>query len=282
MIYECHGHIILDGIAYLGAIAHHRGGVDESIVRANLRANADQGVKYYRDGGDKHGVSIFAKTIAWEYGIDYVTSGYIILKKGHYGIMFGRAFDDMSEYRGLIAEAIGKGADFVKTSASGLLDFSNGGKVTHPSLTYNELSEMVNIAHGEGLAVMVHANGADNIKRAAEAGADSIEHGYYMDDVALKIMADTGAIWVPTCVTAVNLVGSGLYDDNLLMSIAQSHNATLIQAVNLGVSIACGSDAGASGVYQGKGIIDEMSILSSLGIDPVPGNQQISNKFRRK
>ena len=181
MIYECHGHIILDGVSYAGAVARHANGVDESFVRKNLKACAELGVAFYRDGGDKHGVSTFAKCVAGEYGIDYRTPGYIIHKEGHYGNMFGRAFGNMPEYRALVLEAMRQGADFIKTTASGLLDFSCGGSVTGPRITPIELCEMVKIAHGEGLAVMVHANGADNIKRAAESGADSIEHGYYMD-----------------------------------------------------------------------------------------------------
>ena len=281
MIYECHVHIILDSVAYSQAVARHKNNVDEAFVRKNLQTNANYGISYYRDGGDKHGVSVYAKTIANEYGIDYITPAYIILKKGHYGIMFGRAFEDISEYRNLVSEAKSLGADFVKTTASGLLDFSKGGYVTHPSLALEELREMVTIAHGEGLAVMIHANGADNIKRAAEAGADSIEHGYYMDITALQIMADTKAIWIPTCVTSSNLLGSGLYDDSVLAAIVMNHKSAILEASRIGVTIACGSDAGASCVSQGSGTLDEMEIFHSLGIDPTLGNMELSDRFRR-
>ena len=282
MIYECHGHIILDGVSYKSAIARHRNGVDEAFVRQNLKTIAEHGIGYYRDGGDKYGVSVKAKKIAAEYCIDYRTSAYIIHKKGHYGIMFGRGFENMGEYRTLVAEALSLGADFIKTTASGLLAFSDGGRVTGLSMTGSDLSEMVNIAHGEGLAVMIHANGADNIKRAAESGADSIEHGYYMDAAALKIMAQTGTVWVPTGVTSSNLIGSGLYDDDLLRDIANGHKAALIEASLNGVPIACGSDAGASFVPQGKGTIDEMEMLESVGINPDRGNKMIKEKFKRR
>ena len=282
MIYECHGHIILDGIAYSGAVARHRCGVDEAFVRRNLEICAEHGVMFYRDGGDKHGVSLFAGRIAAEYGIDYRTSGYIIHKKGHYGGMFGRAFENIAEYRELVAEALRLGASFVKTTASGLLDFADSGRVTGAALTLVELCEMMDIAHGEGLAVMIHANGADNIKRAAESGADSIEHGYYMDMAALHTMAQTGAVWVPTCVTAANLIGSGRYDDGVLQAIFDGHKAALIEAAQIGVLIACGSDAGASCVPQGIGTYGELAVLESLGIDPEPGNRKIEEKFKRK
>ena len=196
--------------------------------------------------------------------------------------MFGRAFEDMRGFRELVTEATKLGADFIKTTASGLLDFARGGRVTGLSLSFDELSEMVNIAHGEGFAVMVHANGSDNIKRAAEAGCDSIEHGYYMDAATLRIIAQTGAVWVPTCVTAANLVGSGKYDDTVLRSIVDGHKAALAEASRLGVPVACGSDAGAACVPQGSGTLDELAILESLAIDHTRGDKYIAEIFERK
>jgi len=279
MVYECHGHIILDGIAYAGAVARHAGGVDEDFIRRNLETCARHGIGFYRDGGDKHMVSVCAKKISREYGIDYCTPAYIIHKRGYYGEMFGRAFDSMAEYRELVREAKRLGADFIKTTASGLLDFKRGGSVTGPSMASDELREMASIAHGEGFAVMVHANGSDNIKRAVESGADSIEHGFYMDADALRMMAHSGAVWVPTCATVANLLGTGKYDDDMLRKILDGHKAALSAAKSIGVPIACGSDAGASHVPQGKGTRDELAILNGLGIDTELGNREIEKNF---
>jgi len=280
MIYECHGHIILDGVSYADSVARHEGGVDESFVRQNLKICADHGVTFYRDGGDKHGATVFAKRVAGEYGIDYRTPAYIIHKKGFYGHMFGRAFETLAEYRELVAEAGRLGADFIKLTASGLLDYANGGDVTGPP-TAEEFPEMVKIAHGEGYAVMVHANGADNIRHAVEAGADSIEHGFYMDSGAISIMAQTGAVWVPTIAVAANLVGAGRFDDGVVRKIYDGHKAALLEAAAAGVLIACGSDAGASYVYQGQGAIDELEVLRGLGIDPTAGNRKIEKEFQK-
>ena len=282
MVYECHGHIILDGVSYKSADGRHQNGLDKTFIRGNLKLCADNGVTFYRDGGDKRGTSIFAKTVAGEYNVDYRTPAYIIHKKGYYGGMFGKAFESLPDYRKLVGEAMCFGADFIKTTASGLLDFSRGGSVTGPALTLQELREMIDIAHGEGLAVMIHVNGADNIKRAIEAGADSIEHGFYMDPAALAMMAQTGAVWVPTCATVSNLIGAGRYDDSVLNSILIDHKAALAEASAIGVLIACGSDAGASFVPQGKGTIDEIFILELLGIDPEPGNRRIEEVFKFK
>ena len=281
MIYECHGHIILDGVAYTGAVERHKYGVDESFVRANLEACSRCGLTFYRDGGDKHMVSAYAKTVAGEYGIDYRTPVYIIHKRGFYGNMFGRAFDDMAGYRELVSGVKRFGGDFIKISASNLLDFEHGGEVNGPEMPLHELREMVNIAHGEGFAVMIHANGADNIKRSAEAGVDSVEHGFYMDDDALTIMAQTGAVWVPTCVTVGNLIGSGKYDDAVLGRILGGHLAALVKAQSVGVPVACGSDAGAACVPQGKGTLDEAAVLASAGVVTGSADSKIAGLFKR-
>ena len=279
MIFECHGHIILNSVSYISAVERHKEGPNEAFIRQNLMTCSDNGIVFYRDGGDKHGVSLFAKSIAGEYGIDYRTPIYIIHKKGYYGSMFGRAYESTAGYYELVYEAKRLGADFIKLTASGLLDFLNGGRVTGPPMAEDELAESIKFAQGEGFAVMIHANGAENIKKALRAGADSIEHGYYIDREALLMMAEAGTVWVPTCVTAANLIGSGVYDDDMLKRIHDGHTSALSEAYTLGVLIACGSDAGASRVPQGIGTHDELAVLNSLGIDPEPVNKKIAEKF---
>jgi len=282
MIFECHGHIILDGLSYSGSVSRHEAAVDEAFVRKNLKINADHGVVFYRDGGDKHGVSEYARKIAIEYGIDYRSPIYIIHKKGYYGNLFGRSYDDLFEYRQLVDLAKQLGADFIKLTASGMLDFSGDGSVIGQPLSSEILREIIGIAHGEGFAVMVHVNGTDNIKRTAEAGADSLEHGFFMDDDALSIISQTGAVWVPTIATVGNQIGKGIYDDELLTKIFDNHKAALKSAAAIGVPIACGSDAGASCVSQGLGAHNELAILESLGINPTRGNKIIEEIFRRR
>jgi len=272
---------MLDGISYTEAVARHENGVDEDFVRKNLQTNAEHGILFYRDGGDKHGASAYARKIAHEYGVDYRSPIYIILKKGHYGSMFGRSYENMTEYRKLVDEAKRLGADFIKLTASGMLDFSNGG-VTGMPMSAEDLRESIKIAHGEGFAVMIHVNGADSIKRAAEAGADSLEHGFYMDKDALEIMKQTGAIWVPTSAAVGNLIGCGLYDDDMLVRIFEDHKSALKMAAKMGVPIACGSDVGAACVLPGVGTLDELAILKSIEIDPSVGNKLIEEVFKRK
>lgn len=64
----------------------------------------------------------------------------------------------------------------------------------------NGCERMVHIAHEEGFAVMSHTNGCYGVQAAVEAGVDSIEHGNYMDDETISMLADSESVWVPnTC-----------------------------------------------------------------------------------
>ena len=71
--------------------------------------------------------------------------------------------------------------DFVKIMVSGIMEYSGFGVLSEETLEREWISEMIHIAHEEGFAVMAHANGADAVLAAVEAGADSIEHGNYID-----------------------------------------------------------------------------------------------------
>jgi hypothetical protein len=60
---------------------------------------------------------------------------------------------------------------------------------------------LVETAHAYGRKVAVHAHGADGIKLALRAGADSIEHGTVMDDEIIRTDEEAGAYYVPTLST---------------------------------------------------------------------------------
>ena len=104
----------------------------------------------------------------------------------------------MKEYAALVNEARREGGDFIKIMTTGIMDFDTDGSITGTALPFEEVREMVHIAHEEGFCVMSHTNGARAVKEAAAAGADSIEHGNYVDEEAIEIMAELGTVWVPT------------------------------------------------------------------------------------
>ena len=205
MYADCHIHMVLDGVYYKDAIAAHRQGPREDLIRPRLEAYRSLGFTYLRDGGDRWGVGRFARDLAGAYGITYRTPLFPIYKRGHYGGFIGRSFDTMEAYKALVQEVRTEGGDFVKIMISGLMDFDRFGVLTSSPLEPQEIREMIRIAHGAGFAVMAHANGAQAVLAAAEAGVDSVEHGAYLSGEALEAMAEAGTVWVPTLATIGNL-----------------------------------------------------------------------------
>ena len=283
---DCHMHMILDGVYYRAAIDHQKNQPDEALIRSRLAAYRDAGIRYLRDGGDAWGVCTCAAQLAPEYGIEYRTPSFPIHKRGHYGGFIGRGFDTMREYHARVKEAALEGADFIKIMISGLMDFDRYGSITSEALSPEEIREMIHIAHGEGFAVMAHANGAETIIAAVEAGVDSIEHGAYMNDAAVRALAESDAVWVPTLVTIGNLVGEGRYPDAVLQPLLDLQLRNVKKCAALGGKIAPGSDNGAYCVPHVQGTGDEYALLRrALGdeTDAVleAGFREIQRRFRR-
>ena len=280
---DCHIHMILDGVYYRAAIDHQKESVDEALVRQRLHAYRDADIQYLRDGGDAWGVGSFAAKIAPEYGIEYRTPAFPIHRKGRYGGFIGCGFEDMKEYRALVKRAGEEDADFIKIMISGLMDFDRYGVITSSPLKKDEIAEMIHIAHEEGFRVMAHANGAQTIKHAVEAGVDSIEHGAYMDDEAVGMLAGSDTIWCPTLVTVGNLVGEGRYPDEVLKPLLKLQLKNIRRCAELGGKIAPGSDNGAYCVPHVQGTMDEYALLGTVLDAKVleEGAEAVRRRFRR-
>lgn len=247
---DCHMHMVLDGVDWRAAIDRHKAGVDLTWVRKTLKNYQQQGFTYLRDGGDRWGVGAAAKKMAPEYGITYRTPLAPLCEKGHYGSFIGREFEDMREYIRLVEKVRWGGGDFVKIMLTGLMDFHSFGTLTEEGLPDWEVRELIHIAHQEGMAVMVHCNGARAVEEAAKAGADSVEHGAYLDKDALQAMRDNETVWVPTLSTIANLRGKGLYDDSVLEHFFENAKENVEAFAQMGGLLAPGSDAGAKEVFH--------------------------------
>ena len=290
MFGECHAHIFLNGYDYRKAVETQKNGPQDALIRSHLKEYQKRGIRFVRDGGDHYGVSRRTAQLAGEYGIDYRTPVFAIYKEGHYGKIVGKSFSNMKEYHRRVLEAAEEGADFIKIMTTGLLDFEDHGKITGTPLSVAEVKEMVHIAHEEGFAVMSHTNGSYGVQAAVEAGVDSLEHGNYMNEDSLAMLAQSHTVWVPTLVTVRNLMGDGRYEDEVLWPIIESAKENVRKAFQLGIKVAPGSDAGAYRVLHGQGIQDEMDsfveFLEEEKRDDVyrwlaDGEAEIKKKFMR-
>lgn len=288
MFGECHAHIFMDGINYKKAAELHKNEVQDAVIRRRFQDYADRRITFIRDGGDALGVSKRAKELAPEYGIDYRTPIFAIHREGYYGGIVGRGYTTMREYHELVMEAKKQGADFIKIMTTGILDFNDQGEITGIPLPKDEVQEMVHIAHEEGMAVMSHTNGVYGVQAAIEAGADSIEHGNYMDRETIERMAERRVVWIPTLVTVRNLLGCRRYKDDTLLPIIKQAEKSLTMAWEAGVQTALGSDAGAYQVMHGEGTRQEYSAFLQIlgnrsGIDQwlLNGEKQIRERFKK-
>lgn len=276
MFGECHAHLVMDGKNYKEAVALHQNGVRDDVIRQRLKEWQFAGVSFVRDGGDARGVSKRAKELAGEYGIDYRTPIFAIHKRGHYGSIVGRAFADWKDYQELVREVRRQGGSFVKIMVSGIMDFGTFGALTEPGLRAEEIREMVALAHEAGFAVMVHANGAENVSAAIAAGADTIEHGNYLDEETLYQLSESKTIWIPTLAPTGNLRGYSRFPEETVEQILKCQMENVRKALELGAHIGLGSDAGAYLVPHGQGLLDEYACMK----EAVGDEEALQNSIR--
>ena len=282
MYADCHIHMVLDGENWKAAIARHREKPDEKWIRQTLGRYQRLGFTYLRDGGDRWGVGKRARELAGEYGIIYRTPLAPLCKAGHYGGFIGETYENLKEFPEKVMSTRKNGADFIKIMISGLMDFDRFGLLTEPGLEPAEIRELIHIAHEEGMAVMAHANGADTVLAAAQAGVDSVEHGAYLNGETLHAMVEAGTVWVPTLSTIGNLRGKGRFQEAAVEEILESAQENVRAFAALGGLVAPGTDAGAWAVPHGS--LTEYALLrQALGPSTEAileaGTREIQRKF---
>jgi imidazolonepropionase-like amidohydrolase len=163
------------------------------------------------------------------------------------------------------------GADVIKTCASGGV-LSPTDEVDVPQLSQAELNALVEEAHTLHRKAAAHAHGAEAAKRAIRAGIDSIEHGTFLDDEALKMMHDRGVFLVPTLTVRVGLEVSKFpprVQAKADAAVRQQDNLVR-RAIALGVKIALGTDAA---VYPHGRNAEEFALMAADGMSPAQSLQ---------
>ena len=142
------------------------------------------------------------------------------------------------------------GADSIKiTATGGVLSIAKSGSA--PQFTHEELVGVISTAHDYGMKVAAHAHGAEGIKRAVQAGIDSIEHGTFMDDEGIRLMKEKGTHYVPT-ISAGKFVYQQAQDPNYFPAIVRPKalavgpqiQETFGKAWKAGLTIMFGTDCG--------------------------------------
>jgi len=90
------------------------------------------------------------------------------------------------QFKARAEAAVAGGADVLKIIASGAV-LAFGGVPGAREMSSEEIRAVVEVAHAGGLKVAAHAHGADSVKDAILAGADTIEHASLIDDEGIRL-----------------------------------------------------------------------------------------------
>jgi imidazolonepropionase-like amidohydrolase len=129
---------------------------------------------------------------------------------------------------------------------------------------------------------MAHAHGAEGALAAVKAGVRSIEHGTFMTDDTLALMAKMGTFFVPTADIVNDLTEpGGDYDNPVLQRRGQLMLPILKRAVqkakSLNVKIAAGSDT-SYGAKSVTTLAREVVMLNESGLTPLEALQAATTR----
>lgn len=160
-------------------------------------------------------------------------------------------------------DQIGHGADFIKVYA----DYRWGPKGTAaPTFTVEELKTIVEIAESSGRYVVAHASSDEGMRRAIEAGVETIEHGDGGSLETFKLMKEKGVGFCPTIAAGYYI---SLYwgwdgsEENEPERIGNKRES-IRRAIEAGVTFVFGGDVGV--FPHGKNVI-EAKMMVDYGVN---------------
>jgi imidazolonepropionase-like amidohydrolase len=287
-LFDCHVHVMFSGIDIVRDLQtpfSYRFFVAAGNLAATLRAGitsvrdatgADAGVKLAVERGLIPGprmqISIDMLSQTGGHGDEYFPCGHQIpLLSPSYPGKPTVIVDSPDEMRRAVRELIRAGADVLKVASSGGV-MSVGSDPRRAHLRPAELDVLVEEATAAGRFVMAHAQASDGIKNAVRAGVRSIEHGIFLDDEAIDLMLERGTWLVPTLIAPIWVIesveaGAQISDASLRKArdVVEIHAESFRRAVEAGVKVAMGTDAG---VGPHGDNLRELPLMAKGGMSP--------------
>jgi imidazolonepropionase-like amidohydrolase len=171
--------------------------------------------------------------------------------------------------RDVVRRIVRAGADVIKTATTGGASSRPGHGPLDAAFSAVEMEALVAESHAQGRRVMCHALGGPGLRTALESGVDSIEHGCYLDEdpTLLNRMAVQGTFFVPTLTVYVyHRESRAPHVRERARTLHAHHVASVQRALELGVPIAAGTDAGGHG--HPKNAL-ELKYLVEAGLSPM-------------
>ena len=160
------------------------------------------------------------------------------------------------ELRERVRQLKADGADVIKFFASGSI--RDGGKM---NVSQAQLDAVCGEAKTVGLRTAVHAHSAESVIAAVQAGCTQIEHGLFVDDAAVKAMADARVFFDPNIGLILQnylehreqYLGSGNFTEEsfaVMKTVLPNGPAAFRKALAAGIRMPLGTDAVAGGHGQ--------------------------------
>jgi imidazolonepropionase-like amidohydrolase len=286
---DCHVHVTLDDVdtmrliqnpfslRFFQAARNLRLTLHAGVTTVRDAAGADLGVKRavatgLVDGPDMQ-IAIGVLSPTGGHGDEWMPSGECVhaLWPPHPGCP-STVVDGVEEMRRKVRELIRAGADVIKVATTGGV-ISPRSDPRRAYFADDELAVMMAEARAARVHVMAHAQGAEGVKNAVRAGVRSVEHGVYLDDEAVAMMAERGTWLVPTLSAPHAILGQaatpGAVTEATRSKVADvlaAHEASLRLAHDAGVRIAMGTDAGIA--RHGENL-RELELMSHQGLSAV-------------
>jgi imidazolonepropionase-like amidohydrolase len=180
---------------------------------------------------------------------------------------------EVADGDGLVAAAMRQlddGADFVKL-------YLDGPDADTAPFTADEVRAVVDAAHRRGARVTAHSGMLAGARAGAEAGVDSLEHGFQLDAQVAQAMADNGVALVST-LAVLESWRSFAYTTTAPRFVEPAGRARVAArrewahesvrlAVRAGVLIAAGTDFG-GGSLRANQLAWEIECLVTAGLQP--------------
>lgn len=186
---DCHNHLSMDLLQEDWLSRVNDSDAEKTIAAViNMASDLKSGVTTARCLGEKNFLDLACRKAAQTGllpGPRLLVAGKSIRSTHGHGIL-AYVFDGPEQVRRGVRENIKAGADVIKLLTTATV---RGSGEIHSDYTREEIFAIVEEAHRAGLRVAAHCIGGVALPWCLEAGVDSIEHGYFMSESEIELLA---------------------------------------------------------------------------------------------
>lgn len=255
----------------------HISSIDQAqrALAAGVTTARSMGVSHFVDVGlrdlARAGHARIPEILAAGYHVRPGMAEDFFLEHPELGALRERGVHGEADIRSVAQAMVSHDVDFLKTNATERAGLPQ----TDPRRQlYDEaeLRALVDVAAAAGIGVAAHAHGEEGADAAVRAGVRSIEHGTYLGDETLRLMASQRTFLVPTVAIVADLTIPGGDYDNALLQVRGRHmlprvREMVARAHAAGVPIVAATDTG-YGPESTTRIGHELEELVGIGLTP--------------